>query len=92
MNIIRSERCIAKLRPGEVKRTPRTRLYPPAGYYVACPACGLVIAITADEQTFTEEIVDDVEVLTMAPGYKCDRPKCGKVFSYVKDEIRIADA
>ena len=77
--------------PGEVKRIPRSQLHPVVGFYVACPACGIITAITADEQTFTEDVVDGELAVTMKPGYACNRKSCGKVFAYDRDEIKVSD-
>lgn len=92
MNVVRSSRCIPRMVPGEVRRTPRTAAHPPAGYYVACPACGKVQAVLAaalgGEQRFTEEEdAAGAPVLSMDPPRACDR--CAARFSIARDVITV---
>lgn len=76
MRVVRSDKCVARLAPGEVKRIPSNDERPLVGYYMACPACGRVQAIPATEQTF-----DEGAAMTMRPGAACTRTECAKTFS-----------
>jgi DNA-directed RNA polymerase subunit RPC12/RpoP len=90
VRISRPDKCVAKLGRGEVRRTPRTRIYL-GGYYVGCPECGSIEVIQTRQWggsvDFVEEIVDGAEVLTMTPAHECSR--CAKRFEIHRDEVRL---
>lgn len=85
MRATRSDGCVARLAPGEVKRIPARSESPLVGYYIGCPACGRVNAAPSFEQTF----VEDEAGLTMRPGIDCARPSCMKRFSIEQNEFIV---
>jgi hypothetical protein len=85
MRAVRSDACVARLRPGEVKRIPRPLDRPLVGYYLACPVCGRVQAVPASERGFEEG-----GALSMRPAVTCARRECAKSFSIERDEFIVS--
>ena len=84
--------CPSELRPGEAKRVPKNPLHPAAGFYVGCPRCGRPQVVTTRAvdpnlgQVVTEEGARG-EIVSLGPGYTCDR--CGVVFVVERGEVVI---
>lgn len=90
MRIVRApKKCVARLSPGEVKRIPVADTRYLVGYYMACPSCGRVQAITREEGEMVETGMDvgEIPTLTMKP-VECVR--CKKQISIVRDEMSAA--
>jgi len=76
----RSRDCVAKLRPGQYKRIPRNRDRPAIGFYIACPACGFITAILAEEHEVIDGVIEGGdEMIVMLEDFVCGR--CRKAYS-----------
>lgn len=81
-----AERRVCRLDPGEVKRLPQ--IGPPLGFYIACPACGRLNVVLAEEQHLDER---DGELRTLAPGFECESPTCARHVHIKDGEFVVTD-
>lgn len=68
---ITEKKCVCKMGSGDAWAVRQSGNL--VGYYVACPFCGMVNILLADEQRFTEVGTIPDLVLSFEPGHGCTR-------------------